>query len=294
MRAVGVVAKSVDSRGLLATLAVLLVAAGTLFGASVASADSVQVQSYQRASQSEACVAQPGETAWQASWGTDPSWHASWDQWANNGKGGWTCTRTIVWAKTPVAAAAGSSSSVTYRVGDIGPGGGLIFLIDSGLRYEMAPSTWVAGDSSRLTWCDSVPVDVPLAIGTAVGTGAANTAAMAASVECSSDAAAAVLAYPATDSSAGEWFLPSWSELNAMCNYSRSPSSPAPPSVDCSGAQDGTFAGSDFGFTVGSYWSSTQANDWDAWLISLSSGSTGSRNKNIDNPPWRVRPIRTF
>lgn len=58
-------------------------------------ADSVQYQSYQRASQTEACAAQLGETPWQASWGADSSWSPSWEQWANKGNGGWTCTRSM-------------------------------------------------------------------------------------------------------------------------------------------------------------------------------------------------------
>ena len=47
------VLKSVRSRTLLSALSVLVVVAGMLFGANAASADSVQVQSYQRASQTQ-------------------------------------------------------------------------------------------------------------------------------------------------------------------------------------------------------------------------------------------------
>ncbi len=65
-----------------------------------ASADSVQVQSYQRAGQSEACAAQLGETPWEAAWGADSTWHPTWERWANGGTGGWTCTRSITWAKS--------------------------------------------------------------------------------------------------------------------------------------------------------------------------------------------------
>ncbi|MEI7453648.1 MAG: hypothetical protein WCK04_05420, partial [Actinomycetes bacterium] len=130
------VLKSASTRTFLAALSVLVVVAGMLFGAIVASADQVQVQSYQRASQTEACVAQPGETPWQASWGTDSSWKPSWEQWANNGRGGWTCGRSITWAKDSSCATGGPCV-----LGDIGPGGGLVFLISGGLTYEMAPKT---------------------------------------------------------------------------------------------------------------------------------------------------------
>jgi hypothetical protein len=84
-------------RILIAMSSLAFVAAGLTMAPS-ASADSVQVQSYQRASQSEACAAQTGETPWETAWGTDASWHPTWEQWANGGTGGWTCTRSIIWA----------------------------------------------------------------------------------------------------------------------------------------------------------------------------------------------------
>ncbi len=88
----------VHTKGLLVTISGLVIAAGALASADQASADSTQVQSYQRASQGAACIAQPDETPWRASWGDDPSWHPGWEQWANGGKGGWTCSRSITWA----------------------------------------------------------------------------------------------------------------------------------------------------------------------------------------------------
>jgi len=94
------VVRSVRSSSLFALVTVVVLAMGTLVSANGASADSVWLQSYQRASQTEACTAQPGETPWQASWGPDSSWNRSWEQWPNGGTGGWTCTRSITWAKS--------------------------------------------------------------------------------------------------------------------------------------------------------------------------------------------------
>ena len=85
----------VRSRLFLAIGCSLVMVAGMLFGANVASGDEVWHQSYQRGSQSEECVAQPGETPWQDSWGTNPGWSPSWEQWANEGQGGWVCSRSI-------------------------------------------------------------------------------------------------------------------------------------------------------------------------------------------------------
>jgi hypothetical protein len=258
----------------------MLLITGLCADANVAAADSTQVQSYQRTSQSETCSAQPGETPWQASWGTDSSWHPSWEQWANEGKGGWTCTRSITWAR--------DSAARVYNVGDIGPGGGLVFLIDNGVRYEMAPNTWGPGESG-LQWCVDF-TDTQSGSGTAIGTGAANTAAMAASVACDSAAAAAVDTYAPPGTSAGQWFLPSLDELNAMCNYSRNPA--APPAGRCTVAQDSTFAASSFGFD-GIYWASSQQPVvyGASWIQNFVTGDQGGAYKIT---PWRVRPIRAF
>jgi hypothetical protein len=266
-----------------------VVAAGLTLTPS-ASADSVQVQSYQRASQTEACAAQPGETPWQASWGPDSSWKPSWEQWANNGTGGWTCTRSITWARS-------GSSARSYALGDIGPGGGLVFLISGGLTYEMAPKNWndptnPSAIDPVLTWCDNQTTNVSGASGTAVGTGSANTADMAASVACSSDAAAAVRAYAPAGTTAGQWFLPSKDELNAMCNYSRTWTG-TPSTSACTGAQNGSFASSSYGFSSNYFWSSSQVDALSAYSRNFPDGADNIGYKD-NTYPQLVRPIRAF
>ena len=98
----------------------LVMVAGVVFGAGSAMADSVWVQSYERSSQTAECESQAGETPWQASWGTDSSWTPTWEQWANDGKGGWTCTRSVTWARTP-ASSGSSSSGLSIPPGCISP-----------------------------------------------------------------------------------------------------------------------------------------------------------------------------
>ena len=184
-------------------------------------------------------------------------------------------------------------------LGSIGPGGGLVFLIDGSTRYEMALKSWSGSGTpdASATWCDGY-IDVPGAQGIAVGTGKANTAAMAASGACSSNAASAVLAYGGNDGSVGQWFLPSMDELNAMCNYSRNPVAPDAPSVPCSGSQNGTFAADLYGFAVdaggfagGTYWTSMQTDYINATRQRFYDGNTSSTDK-VDSR--RVRPIRSF
>ena len=159
----------------------------------------------------------------------------------------------------------------------------------------MAPNTWDAIETTGISWCDGL-TDVPAAIGTAVGTGAANTAAMAASVACSSDAAAAVLAYAPAGTTAGQWFLPSKNELNAMCYYSRNLTASPDPTVSCYGVagttQNVTFASGTYGFAGAGYWSSSQSSTNSAASQNLIDGS-----RRIGDPkfiPLRVRPVRAF
>jgi len=282
------VVKSVRSRKFLAALSALAAVAATLLGANVASGDEVWNQSYQLASQSEECVAQPGETPWQDSWGTNPGWSPSWAKWANEGQGGWTCNRSITWAQTPVPASSssGGGGSITYTcsnarvrspgggacvVGDIGPGGGLVFLISGGLTYEMAPKTWSGGSQDPLVvWCNDVSNTLSGTFGTAIGTGAQNTALMDAG--CTSGAGQEAADYAAGVYS--DWFLPSQDELNAMYGYKNS-------IVDTA----------TYGFASNYYWSSSQKSESRAWYQYLFNGDQANAGKGST---LLVRPVRAF
>ena len=317
------VLKSVRSRKFLAALSALAAVAATLLGANVASGDEVWDQSYQRGSASEACVAQAGETPWQDSWGTNPGWSPSWEQWANNGQGGWVCSRSITWAR--------DSAAQVYNVGDIGPGGGLVFYIDStsGLRYEMAPKNWGAGSAidpteewttDALSCYASASTTAALDCQTnnlypettsgaqtasataseAIGMGSANTdaiiARMAAGSVSSSDYAAGLAsAYAGVDGLTTGWFLPSKDELNAMCYYSRNLSASPDPTVNCYGSggttQDGTFAAGTYGFAIGDYWSSSQNTANFAWARPL---VNGNQSNDFKTKALQVRPVRAF
>lgn len=69
--------------------------------ASPASAGQTWIQSVQRPSAEAACPTSSGPVS-QSGW-VVTDWSASWELWANGGTGGWTCTRSITWAKdTPV------------------------------------------------------------------------------------------------------------------------------------------------------------------------------------------------
>jgi hypothetical protein len=259
------VLKSVRSRKFLAALSALAAVAAMLVGARVAVADSIWYQSYQRGSATEACVAQAGETPWQDSWGTNPGWSPSWEQWANNGQGGWVCSRSITWAR--------DSAALVYNVGDIGPGGGLVFLISGGLTYEMAPKTWGANETTGIQWCSDTTTSIAGAVDTAVGTGSANTTAML-NLPCTSGAAVAARAY--VGGGFTDWFLPSQDELNEMWLYS----------------QVGGFNTATYGLASVLYWSSTQLSSNTAQGQNFINGSPYPDPKN--SLSLRVRPVRAF
>lgn len=71
-----------------------LMAAGVALAAP-ASADQVWHQSVQRESAEATC---PTSTSTELDAGWTP-WSPSWELWPNSGSGGWTCTRSIVWAR---------------------------------------------------------------------------------------------------------------------------------------------------------------------------------------------------
>ena len=187
-----------------------------------------------------------------------------------------------------------ASASITpvYALGDTGPGGGLIFLISGGLTYEMAPKTWSGSssdDTPILKWCNIENSNITGAVGTALGTGSANTTAMQ-SPACASGTAVSARAY--LGGGLTDWFLPSKSELNAMCNYSRNPSSPALPSVACSGSQNLTFSSSTYGFRESFYWGSSQNDAVGAWGLGFD--GVASEYLTEKGTSLRIRPIRAF
>jgi hypothetical protein len=178
-------------------------------------------------------------------------------------------------------------------LGDIGPGGGLVFLISGGKAYEMAPKTWSGGsEDPTKDWCNKMS-SLTGTMGFAVGTGSANTGAKVAG--CSYAAGNSAHAY--TGGGLTDWFLPSKDELRAMCYYSHNLSASPDPTVGCFGSsvttQDSPFAAGTYGFARDGYWSSSQYKDSadSAWIKFLSHGGMTVWPKLFT---MRVRPVRAF
>lgn len=262
--------------------------------ASSASADQIWYQSVGRAHADAPCQESSAEDL-AIGWN---QWSPSWEQWANNGNGGFVCSRQITWDFTTSPSSAGRTSPF----GEIGPGGGLIFLRSGGKTYEMAPSNWSSYETTGVSWC--TPADLTSVTGVGIGVGASNTLALLAACTSSTDAAEVASAY--NGGGFTDWYLPSEDELNAMCLYSRNPAAPAAPTTPCnngsrfSGTQQNTdFKNGEFGFNSSTYWTSTYYNHSSPRLWWSGAGPLGI-NFNIGNPdPYptytlAVRPIRSY
>lgn len=168
------------------------------------------------------------------------------------------------------------STSFEYKIGDTGPGGGIIFYVDYFDQYpdltylEAAPL-----DVGKIAWCDK-PASIPATgswEGGAVGRGKANTEAMLSA--CTSGAAYAADAYVSPNGTS-DWFLPSAGELMLMYANLRE-------------------AGLG-GFNYDTYWSSTELDSNNAWLYNFMSDAGGPNRKYTDGVNYLhwTRPIRAF
>lgn len=156
-------------------------------------------------------------------------------------------------------------------VGDIGPGGGMVFYAVTkpqkwGRYLEAAnPRTWqTSGADPQYPWCQNTTLLVG-ATGTAIGTGATNTKKILA--KCTDGAAVAVHAYQGGGKS--DWFLPSKDELFQMyLNLNVV-----------------------FGFFPDNYWSSSEFDGTSVWYRQVTFGAQSHTSKDT---AFYVRPIRAF
>lgn len=133
-----------------------------------------------------------------------------------------TCTLRVAIASDVTYDSATSSTvsfTVTYAIGDAGPGGGKIFMTLStggnttGKYFESAPTSWSGGVDPTVNWCNITNGAVGVsAQGTTIGTGQGNSTAIGS--YCSSGAAVTARAYRGGGLS--DWFLPSEEELEAL------------------------------------------------------------------------------
>jgi hypothetical protein len=185
------------------------------------------------------------------------------------------------------AGAPGSNATLTCAqggtcvVGNTGPGGGIVFYVQTATaaapwRYlEAAPNTWSGGvEDPAIAWCSLANDEVRLLTTgtqlsiqtlTAIGSGFRNTKMMLGT--CTFGAANMAASYNGGGKS--DWFLPSKGELNAL--YS------AKATIG--------------GFQESFYWTSFEASNGDAYYKHFQNGDENFRAKSENN---YVRPVRAF
>jgi Protein of unknown function (DUF1566) len=171
-----------------------------------------------------------------------------------------------------------SEEGFAYKVGDTGPGGGIIFFVDrfdeyTGFTYlEVAP---VSTEVQR-TWATNVNSNQTTAVSgadsKALGAGYQNTLDIVA--QTGNVAATCAAAYCADLTSGGQsdWYLPSISELNMIFSVV-------------------SYQLGVGGFSSNNYWSSTEnASN----LALYQNFSFGAINPNTKSTTYYVRPVRRF
>lgn len=190
----------------------------------------------------------------------------------------------------------------SFKVGDRGPGGGIVFFV-SDTRFpcgaelekectylEAAPYGWNKGYRFTSTLDDpSAPWSYNLLVGTKTGLGFGYQNTLAAVAQNSTPGTAIMFADSYSSNSKADWFLPSKDELNELCKYARRQTT-GDTSVAC--ARSGLLSlilPPRNGFMDDYYWSSSVSNAAFAWSHSFGHGyHVGS----IKTSSLRVRPVR--
>jgi len=195
------------------------------------------------------------------------------------------------------------------QVGDIGPGGGIVFYVASGTftqtgatgsmcanscKYlEAAPSGWNTGSDPNRSYNSNSGLIGVNAQGTAIGSGYRNSLAVIAAGFTDTATSAAALARSYRGGTKQDWYLASKDELNQMCKWVRGQAWGSDATIcDSSGTIN---SGSASGFGTNPYWSSTEngSNTVTAWWQSFVSGEQSTTDYKATDTRL-VRPIRAF
>jgi hypothetical protein len=190
-------------------------------------------------------------------------------------------------ATATVTLALSCAAGGTCRLGDTGPGGGIVFYVaasnftstgstcNTTCRYlEAAPNTWSGGSSDPTrSWATNINSNQSTAVtgadGTAIGTGYQNSLDIQTQDGNVAGTSAAVAARAYTGGSKTDWFLPSQGELDQL--YLR--------------------RGTVGGFVADFYWSSSEFSANGAWDQRVIAGNQNASFKSTAN---YVRPVRAF
>jgi hypothetical protein len=226
-------------------------------------------------------------------------------------------------APAPVASCQNNGICI---VGDIGPGGGIVFYValipfecgtstytTTCLYLEAARTLWNAGATEPTrTWAQGAPIKYDTetvnnagapesATATAIGWGERNTEAIILQGNSDSATSAAALADSYAVAFVGtffagyiadDWYLPSRDELNQLCKWARGITGDDLTNLTtvCDGGDLNTGAGA-AGFAPDTYWSSSEVHAYFSYLQGFHNGMQGGFYKENS---FYVRPIRAF
>jgi len=180
-------------------------------------------------------------------------------------------------------------------LGATGPGGGIVFYVDSDgfacgptlnltcTYLEAAPAGWHGGEDPTRAWSGNT--DTTVGTSGLLGHGYANT--LAATAQDSTPDRAITLAHDYANDGRVDWFLPSNRELNELCKYARQQPT-GDTSVACNSSSSLRTGFSSWPFFWGS--SERSATTADADYI----GSDGFIFGGTKTNAYQVRPIRAF
>lgn len=205
------------------------------------------------------------------------------------------------------------------QVGDIGPGGGIVYFVattsfvcgpnleTSCLYLEVAPKNWGGGSSDpTLYWNDTYGEIVsgisrdatPNMDVSQIGLGLKNSNLMAAADTSTASAAVATRAY--TGGSKSDWYLPTLAEARLLCQYAHGQTRSLATACDYNQALN-TGVPSSHTFSSASYQSSSQSDSAGSaqWHANFVSG--GSDGNTAEHSTWgyaatlyATRAIRAF
>ena len=180
----------------------------------------------------------------------------------------------MIACENPTAA----GSSITYDIGDIGPGGGIIF-------YRNDYGFIMTDDSQICHYLEAAPEDMTperrwstkteesfpdaARTGMGIGTGRKNTARIILADPYTLYEHAALACYKYSGNGHDDWFLPGRDELHELYENRDE------VGIPCGGY----------------YWSSSQFSHSAAWIVNF---SNGAHSCELKNDTFRVRAIRAF
>jgi len=185
--------------------------------------------------------------------------------------GGSSSSNSEVSSTTSVASSTSTVTEieVTYKVGDTGPGGGIIFYIDEAGFDNSSGDNASIGAMCLIDTChylEMAPTDL--------GDYAWKKAMVA--VEAFSTP------------SANDWLLPSIDALNEMCKYAFHDT----VNTFCNDSGAGGFLNSVGGFSTDIYWSSSEYESNFAWFQDFNYGNQFDYGAKTN--AYYVRPVRAF